>query len=212
VKKNILCAFDLEMIANPDMVDCLPEVKPSGTLKDPVKIQADIEKKQAKQYADMGLNPHTNLICCASFQDVYTGEKQSFMLDEAEEGVLLCDIWEHLEPFQLFTSFNGMSFDIECLKFHSMVAGVKMSKIISQEKYRQGNHVDLRMVLSRNNDYAKGNQGYFCKLLFGEEKEIQGSEIQGLWDAGKFDKIKKHCEDDVEQVCKLYKKLEGYYI
>ena len=43
--KNITVAFDLETIANLDMVQYLPEIKPSGTLKDPEKIKADIIKK-----------------------------------------------------------------------------------------------------------------------------------------------------------------------
>ena len=164
-KANFICALDLETIANPAMLSLLPEVKPSGTLKDPDKIKKDIESRMGKQISGMGLNPHTNTICCASFQDVYTGESVTFGIDTLDgEKELLVKVWDYVNDFQMFTTFNGISFDIECLKFHSMLYKIKPSVVISQQKYKTGNHVDLRMVLSRNNEFAKGTQDYFCKL------------------------------------------------
>ena len=61
------------------MIPLLPEVIPNKTLKDPEKIALDIANKKKKQIADMGLNPHTNLICCASFKDVDSGENYTIM-------------------------------------------------------------------------------------------------------------------------------------
>ena len=216
MKEKITLAFDLETIANKDMIKYLPEIEPNKTLKDPEKIKADIEKKKQKQIDELGVNPHTNIICCACFKDVDSDKKFSLMLnpDTLDEKELLLDIWNIINDYQIFVTFNGMSFDVECLKFHSMLNKIPYTDIkdISQRKYDiNSNHIDIRMRLTRNNEYAKGTQDFFSSIILGESIENKGSEIQAFWDSGQYDKISKKCINDVDVLSKLYHRLYGYY-
>jgi len=214
-KEGLVLAFDFETIANPFLVELLPEVKQKANLKDPEKIKADIEEKKIKQLDMMGCNPHLNIICCASFRDVYSGDICSFMLESGtlDEKPLLEEIWDFMAGYQIYTSFNGMQFDVECLKFHSMTHEIAREKIffIGQNKYLVDNHVDIRMVLGQKNDYAKGTQDMFSRVILGEEAVGSGSEVQEWWDNGDHDKIQEHCEHDVDHLARIYRKIEGYY-
>ena len=210
-----IAVLDLETIANPDAIAALPEVHGRTGTKDPDKIQAQIKAGQKKQIEDLGKNPHTNIICVGSFQDFKTKEMTSFVLDEdLNEGQLLTDIWNFLYDYNYFVSFNGKAFDCECLRFHSMLHKVEPSVTISQEKYKQENHCDVRMVFAKNNEFAKGQQGFFTQMLLGEGKPdgVDGSFVQHMWDCGQYEEVKEYCEDDVAKLGRLYERMIGYYI
>jgi len=211
--------FDLEIIANPAIIPLLPEPEANKTMKDPVKIAADIAKKKAAQVEKMGLEPTQSLICCASFLDLETDEMSSFMLDPGtlHEKALLLNVWEHLHDYERFVSFNGNSFDIEMLKFHSLINKVYPSVILSQRRYKIENHVDVRMILSNWDTNAKGTLDYYSKIILGPEtggktKGMTGADVQPAWDAGEYEKIQKYCERDVRILAAVYQRLIGYYI
>ena len=212
------CVFDLETIANPVIIPFLPEVEANKNMKDPVKIANDIAKKKTAQVEKMGLDPTQSLICCASFLDLETDEMKSFMLSpELDERTLLTDVWEHLYDYKRFISFNGNSFDVPMLKFHSLINKVYPSVILSQKKYQIENHVDVRMILGNWDNNAKGTLDYYSKIILGpaaggKTEGVDGSMVQGMWNDGKYDEIKKYCERDVRILGAVYRRLIGYYI
>jgi len=210
------CIFDLETIANPEMTPYLPEVQADPRLKDPEKIKADVEKKKQKQVGEMGLNPETNLICTFAWMDFDDREPHSLVLDmdTLNEKDILSDIWEVLREYGQFVTFNGNAFDVEILKWHSMVHQIPISVKINQRRYQTYNHCDVRMVLTGWDNYKKGTQDYYCKLLLGEGKPegMDGSMVQDIFDCGLIDEIRKYNEDDVIKLAQLYERLIGYYI
>jgi len=210
-----ICVLDLETIANPAAIAALPEAEGKAGTKDPDKIAAQIEVKKKKQIEDLGKNPHTNIICVGSFQDFKTKEMTSFVLDkDLNEAKMLQDIWDYIYDYNYFVTFNGKSFDIECLRFHSMLHKVPISVAISQEKYKSDNHCDVRMVLAKDEKFAKGQQGFFTQMILGEGKPdgVDGSFVQHLWNCSCYDEIKDYCEDDVEKLGRLYERMIGYYV
>ena len=68
-----IAALDLETIADPNMLELLPEVTAKKNLKDPEKIEADIAEKKVQQIEKMGLDPMLNMICCAGWCDKDAG-------------------------------------------------------------------------------------------------------------------------------------------
>jgi len=212
------CVFDLETISNPAIIPFLPEVEANKTLKNPEKIAADIEKKKADQLAEMGLNPSQLLICCGSFLDLETDEMKSFVLSpELDERALLMDVWEHLHDYERFVTFNGINFDVEALKFRSLINKVGPSVMISQRKYQIENHVDVRMILGQWEKFAKGDLDYYSKIILGPDeggktKGVKGSDVQGMWNDGKYEEIREYCERDVRILGAVYQRLIGYYI
>ena len=211
--------FDLETIADPSVIPLLPKVEASKNLKDPVKIAADLEKKKAAQIAGMGLNPSQLLICCASFLDLETDKMTSIMLnpETLNERELLIEVWEYLHNYERFVTFNGINFDVEALKFRSLINKVYPSVIISQQRYRMENHVDVRMVLGQWDKYCKGDLDYYSKIILGPEaggktEGVTGADVQPMWDKGEYDKIREYCERDVRILAQVYERLIGYYI
>jgi len=192
--------FDLETIPDVSLISILPPVKVNGTLKDPVKIEADIANKTKKQQAEMGLEPLLNIICCAGYADL-EGKVGSIILENEEsEKDLLTKFWEICEGYDHFVGFNSRNFDIRCLLLHSMRHGVRPSVTINASKYNKGNHTDLRPILAGEGTYAKGKLDTFAKLFLdrGKTEGIDGEDVWQYWLMGEKDFIGQYCEEDCE--------------
>lgn len=208
-----IVAFDLETVADPICLNFLPEIKVNKTLKDPVKIAADIENKKAKQIAEMGMNPLLNLIVCAG---LYDGENEPIGISiteathEAEKGLLI-KLWEVLSNYDHFVTFNGRNFDLRCMHIHGMLHGIMPSINIDKGKYNRGNHTDLRQILAGPEDFAKGRLGFFTQKFLGVDKPegISGDLIQDYFDNGLHIDIEKYCKDfDAVRTFELFKMAE----
>jgi len=210
MKKKVV-AFDLETIADRAMMDILPEVKPNGTLKDPVKVAADIENKKKKQIAEMGLSPAMNMICCAGWCDENGPGSLSLEKDDyATEKKLLVDFWEILSGYDHFVTFNGRSFDLRCMHLHGITHGIRPAVNIDKGKYNNGNHTDLRLILAGTDQFASGKLDFFCKKYLGDHKTegIDGEQVQSFFDMDLHEDIAEYCRKDCELTYRLYQKVE----
>jgi predicted PolB exonuclease-like 3'-5' exonuclease len=209
-KKKII-AFDLETIANPFIMDILPEVTAKGNLKDPEKIAIDIQEKKRKQIADMGLDPMMNMICCAGFysEDGPGSISIEDATNEAEKKLLI-DFWEVLAGYDVFVGFNSRAFDIRCMLLHGIAHGIRPGIAIDHGKYNRGNHIDLRPILAGEGMFAKGKLDFFCKLFLGDQKTegMTGDQVQSYFDLGLHDDISEYCMQDSSLTYRLYKKVE----
>lgn len=206
-----VAAFDIETIANPAMIDIMPEVKPKSNLKDPEKIEIDIAEKMKKQRLGMGLDPMYNMICLAGWCD--KNGPQSISLTKAdpeEEKKLILSFWEAMAEYDHFVTFNGRPFDLRCILLHGMEHGIMPSINIDKGRYNRGNHTDLRQVLAGSDTFATGKLDFFCKKFLGVGKleGIDGAMIQSYFDMGLYDDIKMYNEDETEKIFELYKKAE----
>jgi len=214
MKSKKVIAIDLETIADPAMFKILPDVKPKGTLKDPVKIAADIAQKKAAQISGMGLSPMTNMICCAGWWDS-DGESGAVMLDEATDEAeknLLIEFWDLLAGYDHFVTFNGRNFDLRCMLLHGVSHGIRPSVNIDHGRYNRAgsNHTDLRPILAGEDKFAPGKLDFFCKKFLGAGDEdhktegISGGLVQGYWDMGLKGEIGIYCIKDCELSYRLF--------
>ena len=212
MKKKIV-AIDLETIADPTMLEILPEIKPNGRLKDPGKIAVDIEEKTNKQIIEMGLEPTLNLICCAGWCDE-DGPKSLSIKESTHEAEkeLLINFWEAMSEYDHFVTFNGRSFDVRCLLLHGITHGIRPSVNIDKGKYNRvgSNHTDLRGILAGEGQFAKGKLDFFCKKYLGDQKTegIDGAQVQSYFEMGLHDDIAEYCQKDCDLTLRLYKKVE----
>lgn len=210
--KKIL-AIDLETIANPAMMDFLPPVQAAGNLKDPAKIEADIDAKQKKQIAEMGLDPTLNLICCAGWH-TKEGSNSIVLEDKSPEAEkkLLLSFWEAMIQYDVFVGYNSRAFDLRCLLLHGMEHGIRPSVNIDKSRYNRigSNHVDLRPILAGEGQFAKGKLDFFCNkyLQTGKTEDIDGSRVQDYWDMGLSQDVAFYCENDAKLTYELYLKAE----
>ncbi len=209
MKKKKVVAFDLETIARRSMMDILPEIKPSGRLKDPIKIAADIEAKKVKQIADMGLDPMSNLIVCACWCDDL-GPGGIMIEDDTPEAEkeLIIKLWEKFADYDVFVGFNSRAFDLRTILLHGMEYGIRPSVNIDKGKYSRigSNHIDLRPVLAGDGQFVKGKLDDFCKRFLGDHKTegIDGSQVQSFYEMGLMDEIFDYCLQDANLTYRLY--------
>lgn len=213
-------SWDLETIGNPDAIESLPEPEPKANLKDPAKIEADIAEKKEKAISKMGLNGNTALICACGF----AGQKDD---GEVWSDALLYDpktgekefvgaIWDVLVEASSYVTFNGLGFDLPMLLRRSLVCDLIPPIKISTHRYNvppQGNHYDLLQIIGGYGNMATGSFDHLCEAVLGEGKPegIDGSQVQGYWDAGKREAIRLYAKDDAEQNLRLWQRAKGIY-
>ncbi len=198
--------IDLETIPDLTLVDILPEPKADTRLKDPEKIAANIAMKAEKQKKEMGLDPLTNIICCAGFADLDGNTNHIILESEESEKKLLNNFWDICSDYDHFVSFNGRQFDMRCLYIHSMRHNISPSIAINSSKYNRGNHTDLRPVLSGEGAFAKGKLDTYAKLFLdrGKTVGINGEDVWEYWLMGDKEFIGQYCEEDCEITRDLY--------
>ncbi|MBI9090750.1 MAG: ribonuclease H-like domain-containing protein [Desulfobacterium sp.] len=204
-------AFDLETIADKTMISILPEVKVNGSLKDPVKIAADIQKKTDKQIQEMGLSPMMNMICCAGWCDE-NGPGNILLKEESPEAekALLEEFWDLLSKYDHFVTFNGRAFDLRCMHLHGVTHGIRPSVAIDKGRYNNGNHTDLRLILAGDDKFVPGKLDFFAQKFLGEQKTegIDGAMVNDYWNMGLVEDIATYCEQDCQLAYDLFLKCE----
>ena len=204
--KKVIC-FDIETIAEKSMIPFLPEPEANKTLKDPVKITADITEKKKKQIEEMGLNPMTSMICCIGWMtDAGPGHIMLAGESPEQEKDLLLAWWEAAKDYDHFVTFNGRSFDLRHILLHGMAYGVRPSVNIDKGRYNRGNHVDMRLVLSGEDKFASGTLDFYARKFLGQGKPegMEGSKVAEYWEMGLYEDIGKYCESDCENAYRLY--------
>lgn len=207
--------FDLETIADKSVIPLLPPVEPDSRLKDPIKIKASIEKKEADRISKLGLDPTTARICCFGWYD--ENESHHIMLEDETpqaEKKLLQQSWEVLAEGEHFVTFNGIGFDVPMLLMRSLINKVRPAVQISIKKYNITNHTDVKMVLANWDNYKTGKLDFYAKLLLGEtpKGEFDGSDVQMMFEMGLYEDIGKYCEGDCVATYKIYELLTKYYL
>ena len=202
VDRRHTVAFDLETIPDKSVIDYLPEIEvKTGNLKDPEKIKAKKEQAEKQRLEKMGLIHNQNMICCFSFWNGKTGG--SFILHEMSatgEKKLIKTIWQILERYKFFITFNGHDFDLPILLTHTARYGLKQSIRISPNKYQVINHLDCYQFLS-NHRPMQGSLDYYAKwfgLETGKNKGITGADIHDLYQKKDFSTIKDYCLNDAK--------------
>lgn len=212
-------AFDLETIANQDVLARLPSAKAAvGNLKDPEKIAAKQAEAEKDRRAKAGLNPHHNRIAVFGWAN---GDDSGHLLlddetDEAERQLIM-KAWDILAGYDRFATFNGDSFDIPIMRLHSLFLKVRPGVRFDTRRYTTtGNHIDLRAVLTNWSPMAPGNFDLFCKLILGADEgkaeQMDGSWVQDYWDVGMRAEIGKYGQDDAEKTFRMLQAVKQFYL
>jgi len=206
-------AFDIETIIDPSVIPFLPPVKPDARMTPGgEKYLADIEAKKAAQLEHMPLDPRFNLVAVLGWCD---GKKSGHLIlkDEGNEKEFLSRAWKVLGQYNFFLSFNGIEFDVPCIRLHTIRHGIAMEVKISTRKYAVENHLDCYAVLSDWQRRPGGMDFYAQYFGVGHGKDaIDGGSVQELWDMGEHETIGQYCESDARQTWAIGQKIMPYYI
>lgn len=199
----------VEQIAPPD----LSLITPAKNLVDPVKIAADIEKRQqaaiaahAEQCQQQEWKHRQQLERCALDLDLCQivaigwmreddSEPSVALLTDAPEELMLVRLWRDIGQ-RVTIGYNTLGFDLPVLLRRSLYLGIP-HPFINTDKYRT-NHIDLQMKLSFNGQQKFRPLSFYCKR-FGIvcEDETSGKDIGALVVAGEWGKVAAHCTADV---------------
>ena len=224
------CVIDCETIPNNAT---LPEgVKPTfnpddvklGNLKDAAKIKEKIDYAQMDFVAGldkkMSLDPDLcEVVCFVAIDNI--PNDFIYCCPDISFHNLIYAAWELIKEAYLdhipLVSFNGLGFDLPVLWHQAMKLNIPVSAQMYYDltkRYDNKYHYDLMEILATWDFTKKKTKSLaFYLRLFGlGEKTGEGSEIYTWWKSGDYDKIRIHCEADVELTAKLFEKLAPYIV
>lgn len=183
--------FDLETCPQPiqNLRPLMPEFNAPSGWKDQTKIQAEIEKKQAKWLDDAALSPLTGEILAAVWVDM-EGKATVYDSDNEGEAAVIHCLFHRFRDAGMgshykVAGFNIGEFDIPWLIKRAWANGVvvptglvKMSgKWLDLPPWL----FDIRHLWGMGEPYAKGDLGKIAQFLGVGEKKGSGKDFHRMW-------------------------------
>jgi predicted PolB exonuclease-like 3'-5' exonuclease len=199
--------FDIETVrgvinVNPD------DLKAPSNYTDVMKIAAYKDKKMQEIKDKAGLNSFTAKICSISWA-VDNGEVQN--ITSINEDELIYKFENAIDKEGCFFEWIGhniLSFDLPFIFHRSVKYDAGRLKSLLPESNRH-NIYDTMKQLSPTDYKAMHKLSDACTYMGIKSPKdgIDGSKVQGYYDAGRFNEIGLYCSNDVKAVRDLHLKL-----
>lgn len=207
--------LDIETAPLDNAADYLEPVTPDARLKDPEKVKADIEAKEAARREKLGLDWNVGRIVAIGYwRDDRLGPSVVVSRNEQEEADDLADFWDEAAKCDQFIGFYVRQFDLPFLIQRSRLLGVPHRKV-NLARYRREPVCDLFDELTfdsiRQDGCMKQTLKAFCRR-FGvtvPDDDGDGSKVAEWASAGCWDQIAFHLRRDLERTKALAERL-GY--
>jgi len=130
------------------------------------------------------------------------------------EEAVVREFWERLEQFRgTLVTFNGRGFDLPVLELAALRHGCRIPGYFKgryRYRYSDEAHYDLYDFLTNCGMYSVRGGFHLLAQLIGlpGKGEVDGSSVQGLWEAGRLADIHAYCRRDVIQTYFLFLRLE----
>jgi 3'-5' exonuclease len=130
------------------------------------------------------------------------------------EAAIVREFWDRLERWEgTLVSFNGRRFDLPVLELAALRHGCVIPRYFGAGyRHRDSDeaHYDLYDFLTNSGAYSvRGGFDLLARLIGLPGKgEVDGGDVQGLWEAGRGAEIDAYCRRDVIQTYFLFLRLE----
>jgi DNA polymerase elongation subunit (family B) len=133
----------------------------------------------------------------------------------AEERRILEAFWDVVKARRdwCFITFNGLAFDLPFLLRRSIYLGVTPTTGLPLRPFALDSHFDVMRVLSNWERSDTVRLDVVAELL-GLSKSpagMDGSQVLGLWRAGRIEEIEAYCLGDVRLVYEVFLKIEAFF-
>lgn len=133
---------------------------------------------------------------------------------DGDEKALVCAFWDRLEQFRgTLVSFNGRGFDLPVLELGALRHGCRIPRYFKggfRYRYSDEAHYDLYDFLTNTGMYSVRGGFHLLANLIGlpGKGDVEGADVQGLWEAGGLSEIQAYCRRDVVQSYFLFLRME----
>jgi predicted PolB exonuclease-like 3'-5' exonuclease len=130
------------------------------------------------------------------------------------EAALVRAFWDRLEQRQdTLVSFNGRSFDLPVLELAAFRHGLAIPTYFRagyRDRDSDATHYDVYDVLTNHGTYGVRGGFHLLSRLIGlpGKGQIDGADVQTLWESGRLAEIAAYCRRDVIQTYFLFLRLE----
>jgi len=199
--------IDIETVGRTDVSHLLKAPETNKTLKDAVKIAADIAAKTAERDSKLALDMNTsNIVAIGLMCEAW--ETPSVLIPEKENmETIMSFVWEHVAPLNFARSrkvvgFNVRSFDIPHLiqttrRLHMPEPALDYGRYSKEI-------IDLKEIADCGSGYGdtvciSRSLKNYCSLFGIEqcEDDCDGKDIAQMVADGRLDEVEKHCAADV---------------
>ena len=108
-------------------------------------------------------------------------------------------------------TFNGRGFDLPVLELHALRHGISVPSHLRQRARRgDDHHLDLQDFLTNRGEFRiRGGLNLLLKSIgLPGKTDIDGAQVQELYEAGRLDEIHRYCRSDVIQTYFLFIRVE----
>ena len=133
---------------------------------------------------------------------------------DGDERALVCAFWDRLEQFRgTLVSFNGRGFDLPVLELAALRHGCRIPRYFKEGfryRYSDEAHYDLYDFMTNTGMYSVRGGFHLLANLIGlpGKGDVDGADVQGLWEAGRLGEIEAYCRRDVVQSYFLFLRME----
>ena len=174
-------------------------------------IRRDVERH-------MALRPEFGHVICIGMGHDDRGELETKALTARvveDERRILEEFWGMVRSARdwRFVTYNGLAFDLPYLIRRSIYAGVPSTTGLPLRLYAPDRHFDVMRVLS-NWERSDAVRLDVVAELLGLRKwppGMEGSQVLGLWRAGRVDDIEAYCLGDVRLAYEIFLRVEPYF-
>lgn len=139
----------------------------------------------------------------------YRFKKLGVVGEGKDEKAMLEDFSEFIERHRPdIVTYNGRGFDLPVIALRSLRHGIPMSWYYQgrlRHRYSEDGHLDLCDMLSDHGAARSMSLDGVARLIGLPGKVgVDGSQVEGLWNAGRIDAIRDYCLADVAQTALLF--------
>ena len=199
--------FDIETAPLPEAAEYLEPAEAPANYKDPGKIAAYIEEKNAENLGQCGLDVDLCRIVAIGWWNE-SGDAPRAMSVEYEADILRT-FWGVAGDRHL-VGFNCLGFDLPVLLRRSLYLGIKAPRI-AIDRFKHPQVTDLMQVLSFNGTLRLRGLSFYAKRFgFDIADTLTGADIAQAVTEGRWSDVEAHVRADVRKTALLAEKL-GYF-
>lgn len=182
--------------------------KPKANLKDPVKIEADLLEKRAKDESKAALRWWTSQVICVSV--VFKG--QPFVWSGVDEREVLKTFFDFMDPIEATLVGKGSrDFDLPMLVGRCLALDMGVPNCLRKHRHplEDVDHIFSYRPLQNEqcgklSDYAWG--------LGIDGKLSAGSEVAAMYEQGRWEELQNYCIQDSVIVDEMVRRYQKEYV